>query len=356
MLKQEADVMKKALLPSSYLNAFCLELSLILQAGIPVEEGLALMRDDESDRDSKALLSRLGAAMEQGEPLSRALREEGTFPDYLVSMIVLAERTGRLETTLYGLSEYYKRQENLSASIRSAVFYPLILLVIMLIVILVLIVKVLPIFNDVFHQLGMQMSQAAVYLMNVGTWLSKASMVIGIVLGFVLVAAMVVALVLPLRLRAAEAGRKIFSHFKISKKIASARFASAMAMTLSSGMDLDQALEDSRKLCGGQEEMARQIQKCQDMIVSGERMGKALFETGIFSARDSRLLALAEKTGSMPEIMEKIAQSSEEMVQGEIDGIIGWIEPALVIVTSVIVGIILLSVMLPLLGIMSSIG
>ena len=348
--------MKKGVLPSSYLSAFCLELSLTLQAGIPVEEGLSLMGDDERNQDSKALLSRLGAAMERGEQLSGAMAEEGVFPDYLVSMVALGEQTGKLENTLNGLAEYYKRQENLSASIRSAVFYPLILLLIMLIVILVLIIKVLPIFNDVFNQLGMQMSQAAVYLMEAGRWLSEASIVIAIVIGCILAAAMVVALVPALRIRAAELWRKIASRFQITKKIASARFAFAMAMTLSSGMDLDQALEDSRKLCGGQKEMAERIDKCQDRILSGERMGKALFETGIFSARDSRLLALAEKTGSMPEIMGKIAQSSEEAVQGEIDGMIGRIEPALVILTSVIVGVILLSVMLPLLGIMSSIG
>ena len=348
--------MKRKTLSSSYLSAFCLEVSLFLHAGISISDGLHMLRDDDNDSVSKALMDTLFQRVEEGSLFSEAIESAGVFPAYMLEMIILAEKTGKLEVTMQSLSEYYERQTRLTASIKSAVFYPVILVSIMMIVIAVIVIKVLPIFNDVFNQMGTQMSPFALSIMAFGQALSSASTVIFVIVGILLLLLILFFVVPSFRQSVSTSFKNSFGGKGIFQRVTSARFAFAMAMAIESGIDPDNSITMAARVTGGGKDAMSKAEKCKQLIIDGSKLGDALTESGIFTSRNSRLLSLAQQTGTLPDVMGKIAERSEEMIRDEIDSIIAKIEPTLVILTSFIVGVILLSVMLPLVSILSTIG
>ena len=339
-------------LTAQYLAEFCSELALLVRSGVSPSDGLELMRDDDDDRSSRALLSALVTLMETQPPLSSALAASGRFPEYFVSAIRLGERTGRVDDTLASLSTYYERRAWFEENLRKAVSYPLLLLVLMAVVVVVLITKVLPIFENVFDQVGAQMSATATALMRFGSWLSSASAVLLSILAVFAVGLVLVYNVPALRATFARAWMKRRGDRGIGRSIATSRFAMAMSMAVSAGLGTEEALSLAGELAG---ERSR-AERCQSFVDQGESLEESLLHAGVFSRRDSRLLALGTKTGNADAVMSRIAERSENEAVAALDDRLRRIEPTLVIVLSVIVGLILFSVMLPLMGIMSSLG
>ena len=334
----------------------CKELAMLLEAGMTLHDSLQIMQDDETSKDGKAMMQNLIDALEGGESFATALNGSALFPRYMVHMVEIGEKTGRLVETLEALSEYYDRQSRLSVTIKNSIMYPAILLILMIVVVLILIVQVLPIFNDVFSRLGSQMSSLAVTLMNFGTWLGDAAIVIAIVIAAIFVIAFLAWALQGIRNGLKKAfmnrfgGRGIFDH------IASSRFSSAMSLAMASGLDVTEAMDVAFSISGGSKAVDAKHKKCFDLLGAGKSLADSLSGAGILSSQDGKMLSIGSKGGKSDEAMAEIARRSDISVQDEIDRIVGKIEPTLVIISSVIVGVILLSVMLPLMGIMTSIG
>jgi type IV pilus assembly protein PilC len=343
----------KRVLPNREISAFCAQLALVVGAGISVQEGLLILCEDAEKGPGQALLEELCRKVEMGAPLSQALGDSGRFPDYLVQMVEIGETSGRLEEVLASLTNYYDRSDAMARSVKNAVTYPMVMILMMLLVILVLVVQVLPIFQDVFHQLGGEMSGFALGIMGMGQAMSRyAAYILGAIavlaVGFLL-------------LRRFPGGRAFLSRLyqrmfrKLSYTIAAGRFASAMALMLSSGVDVDRALVMAKELMDDQR-LRENVDRVQERMAAGDRFADALVETGIFSGINARMVLVGFRTGSLDTVMERIAQGYEEEADDRIGSLISRLEPTLVAVLSLVVGMILLSVMLPLMGIMSAIG
>ena len=348
--------MKRKSLTNAYLSTLCKEFAMLLQAGVTSGDSILLLLDDETDKDGKLVLQSLMDTLQKGEPLSVAFRESAYFPPYLVSMVEIGEKTGRLPETLTALSEHYERQDRLLASIKNAVLYPAILLGLMVAVVVILIVQVLPIFNDVFGRLGTEMSPLASSLMQFGVWLRGVSAAVALILGIVFVIAFIAWIIPEIREGIMHAFRNRLGSRGIFGKIASSRFVSAIALAIASGLDLGESVEMAALISGNAKGVKEQQEKCAGLLRSGSPLSDAMRDAGILSARDGRMLSMGTRSGMADSVMSEIAQRSERNVQDEINGIVGRIEPTLVIITSVIVGVVLLSVMLPLMGIMTAIG
>ena len=343
-------------LTDSYMSALCMELSMLMNAGITVAHGVQMMLDDEPDGDGKVVLNKLLDNLEGGVPLSEACRGANFFPPYMVNMISTGERTGRLPETLKALSEHYERQERLALSIKNATLYPAVLLVMMIVVVIVLIVQVLPIFNDVFGRMGAQMSPLAVQLMQFGTWFRGASFVIAVV-ACVLFAIVFLAWVVPgIRRGIAKSFKNIWGASGVFGRVAASQFVSSMSLAIAAGLDTEDSVEIAASLNSDSKALSVKYEKCVKMLRSGGSLADALKDAGIVSARDGRMLSLGGQSGMADAAMAEIARRTDRNVQDEIASIVSRIEPTLVILTSVIVGVVLLSVMLPLIGIMTSIG
>lgn len=348
--------MKRLRVPTPYLPIFCRELYQLVRSGIPISEGLSMLREDETDPNTRAWLETLCRSTEEGSPLASALRETGAFPAYMTDMVALAEDTGRLEDVLLSLQRHYDRQLRMSADIRGAVTVPVTLFAVMVAVVILLVTQVLPVFDKVFAQLGVRMGALATGMMNAGAALAKAGTGLAVVLVVLAAAALVVALVPALREKFTGWFRRRFGGRGILGQMAVSRFASSMAMAVSSGMSMEESVEISAKLCGGAKEIDDKTEQCRRDVEAGGSPADALAKSGLFSGRDCRLLKLAEQTGSLPDTLEDLAQRQEEESLRRIDRAVGAIEPAIVVITSALAGVILLSVMLPLMGLLSTIG
>jgi type IV pilus assembly protein PilC len=328
---------------------------MILKAGIPVAEGVSMMLEDLDNREGKQILEKVHEETSMGQPLWMALEAAGYFPKYMVDMTRIGESTGKLDNVMDSLSSYYEREEELAKSIRSAVTYPLVMVAMMLVVITVLVVRVMPIFQRVFESLGSEMTGFSAGVMRFGELAGRYSFVV-----FAVIAALVIAFFI---MRATAGGRATLDRWKatffatrnLNAKIASGRFASAMSLMLSSGMDTDESLEMVGRLVDNRA-MHENIESLKKQMADGATFPDALTNAGIFSGVNARMVAVGFRTGSVDLVMEKLARRYEEEIDAQINGMIAVLEPTLVAILSVIVGVILLSVMLPLMGIMSSIG
>ena len=348
--------MKRLRVPAQYLPIFCRELYQLVRTGIPIAEGLAMLREDETDSDARSWLDALCTSTEEGMPLAAALRESGAFPAYMTDMVALAEETGRLEDVLLSLQRHYDRQLRMAADIRGAVAVPVTLFAVMVAVVILLVTQVLPVFDRVFAQLGVRMGAVATGMMNAGAVLAKAGTGIAIALVVIAAAALAVALARPLREKFTAWFRRSFGGRGILGQMAVSRFASSMSMAVASGLSMEESVALSAKLCGGAREIDEKTEQCRKDIEEGGSPADALAKSGLFSGRDCRLLKLAEQTGSLPDTLEDLAQRQEEESLRRIDRTVGAIEPAIVVITSALAGVILLSVMLPLMGLLSTIG
>ena len=348
--------MKRLRVPAQYLPIFCRELHQLVRTGIPLAEGLTMLREDETDPDTRSWLEALCRSTEEGLPLASALRETGAFPAYMTDMVSLAEETGRLEDVLLSLQRHYDRQLRMAADIRGAVAVPVTLFAVMVAVVVLLVTQVLPVFDRVFAQLGVRMGAVATGMMNAGAVLAKAGTGLAVVLVILAAAALVVALVPSLREKFVTGFRRSFGGRGILGQMAAARFASSMSMAVASGLSMEESVALSAKLCGGAREIDEKTERCRKEIEEGGSPADALADSGLFSGRDCRLLKLAEQTGSLPETLEDLASRQEEAGLRSIDRMVGAIEPAIVVITSALAGVILLSVMLPLMGLLSTIG
>lgn len=343
-------------LSNEYVSSFCLEMSLLIHSGISIEDGLYLLLEDETEKMNKEMLNALLNVLEEGKTFSEALREIGYFPKYVADMVETGEKAGRLEQSFQALSSYYETRMQLKNQLRSALLYPSILMVLMLVIIIVLLVKVLPIFNQVYEQLGGTMNGAARVLLSLGEKIGDMLPVICAIFSGVVI---VVAVLLICRFtRDAIFGvyKKIMGEHGLSRRAGEAHFASAMAMGMRSGLNTEDAFRSAMLFAGHSPKTKKRYEKCLEMLEMGEPMAECFKKNEILPVTFCRILDLGAKSGTSDTAMEEISRRLNDMVQLEVQRKVGKIEPTIVILTSVLVGLILIAVMLPLINIMSSIG
>ena len=341
----------KRLISNDDIASLCLELALLLHAGVSTGDALSLLA---KEGDRRGMLKAMAEQVDSGETLSAALRESGAFPTYVCGLVEVGERTGRTEEALSALSRYYEDRVRLARRGRSALLYPAVMLALMLVVIGVLLVKVLPIFDDVYASLGGRLTGVAAGLLTLGRWLEGAMPVLFAALAAVAALVLLFTVVGPLRRGILSLWHRTRGDKGVSRKLNNARLAQALAMGMASGLPVDEAVELSANLMeGGAKE---RCERCRKRLEGGESLGDALKKSGLLPARQSRLLELGQRSGAGDASMEKIARDLSEEGEAALDALVGRVEPALVLVCSVLVGLILLSVMLPLMHIMSAIG
>ncbi len=348
--------MSKKILSNEYVSAFCLEMSLLLHSGIGTEDGLYLLADDEPNRKNRDMLKNMAAIVGEGRPFSEAIREAGCFPKYVADMIDTGEMTGRLEQSFRALADYYESQVQISNQIRSAILYPLILMVLMIVIIVVLLVRVLPIFNRVYEQLGGTMSGTARLLLSFGNTLGNIMPVLCVILGLIVVAAGAITGSRVLRSAILNLYKKLFGSVGLARRMAESRFASAMAMGMASGLNIEDSFRTAMKFQDTTPKVQKRYEQCLERLERGEPLAESFREEKILEASYCRILDLGAKSGTSDDAMAEIARRMDDAVQMDIERKVGKIEPTIVIITSILVGIILVAVMLPLVNIMSSIG
>ena len=222
----------------------------------------------------------------------------------------------------------------------------------MAVVILVLLVKVLPVFQQVFTQMGMEMNGVSRGLLNAGNVIRHYSVV------FMILAAVLVGCILFFSLT--EKGRqnlgRLITHLPVFREIPVAmdysRLAQGLSLGLKSGLSPETTLELTRSLLT-QPEILDRLKKTSVLLDEGEAFSRALTESGLFGGMEGRLINVSFYSGTSDETFRQLSRQYTEKSLDLISQAVSVIEPTIVILLSLLVGLVLLSVMMPLLGILS---
>ena len=154
-------------------SAFCSQMAMILRSGISSIEGISILLEDSTDSGETELLQQINQTLLETGRLDQALDATGAFPSYMVQMTRLGEESGQLDNVMNSLALYYEKEASLNQAIKNAVTYPFLMILMMILVILVLLTKVMPVFQQVFRQLGTEMSGLSLAVLNLGMFLNR---------------------------------------------------------------------------------------------------------------------------------------------------------------------------------------
>lgn len=347
--------MKQNGLTNAEIAQVCQELAILLHAGVMLGDGLSLLAQEESGLLAK-LLTDIGRKVDSGMTLAAAMEHSGAFPSYVVGMVDVGERSGRTEQALQALSRYYEQRERMDGQIRAALTYPTVLLMLMLVVIVVLLSRVLPVFEEVYASLGGHLTGVAGGLLMAGQVLNTAMPALCILLAAVVGFVMAFSVNSSFRNKVLGVWRRRWGDKGISRKLSDAHFAQALAMGMASGLPLEEAVAMCGTLMRDVPAAAKRCEDCANRLAKGGDLAEALSDSQMLPQAACQLLTLGLRSGSADSVMEDIAGRLSDEANRELEHRVAQVEPTLVLVTSLLVGVILLSVMLPLMNIMAAIG
>lgn len=348
--------MKQTTLTNMEIADLCLQLALLLRAGVRLSDGLFLLSDAETDSSYRTMLSDMAQQIENGALLSEAFNNSDSFPPHVIGLLEVGERVGRTEETLLALTRYYEDLEKRNRQLRNALTYPSILLLIMLVVIIVLLTRVLPVFDEVYASLGGSLTGLAGGLLTLGKLLNNLMPVIGILLALIVAAVAAFSFFPTLREKLLRLWNLYRGDRGISRKMNDARFAQALALAFSSGLPFEECVTLAGSLLRDCPPAVKRCEICRAHLDAGEDLSAALNESSMLPASSCRMLMLAMRSGTGDTVMEEIARRLSEDAWEALETRLAQVEPTLVLVTSILVGAILLAVMLPLMNIMKAIG
>lgn len=341
----------KGLLHSDELASFCLQLSMLLRAGVTPAEALASMRA-RSGAEEEALLSPALHALEEGAPLSEALRTAGRFPRYLTDMLDVGEMTGHTEQVARALAAHYEREAALAAAVRRAVLYPGAMALILVVVVFALLTQVMPVFETVYRELGSEMSGVARVLLHAGDALRPATAVLAVLVAAASAVALL-ALLTPVGQPITALLARWMQKTPLACALARARYASVMALMLSSGFDMTEGAESAVALVEN-ETIQAAAEACAASVAEGMDFPGAAEQAGLFTGVHAALLRAGFRAGQPDGAMEEVARLCRDDAEARLDRMVGRVEPMLVSALSVLVGAVLLSAMLPLLSVLAA--
>lgn len=342
-------------LHSPELARICREYALLLHSGIGMADGAFLMEQEEQP-PLKTVLKELGEHLDMGMTLSDALKECGCFPEHVCAMVGIGEETGRLEDSLNSLADYYEERSHTLRQIRSAVAYPAMVLMLMLVVVGVLLIKVLPVFDRVYASLGSRLTGPAAGLLYAGQLLENALPVLFGILLALAAGAAVLRFCPVYRQKLVAAWQHRYGDRGIARKFNNARFARALAMGLASGLQLETCMTLAGNLLQDVPDAAQRCADCARKMEEGMDFTGAMEQTELMMPGHCRLLQIGTRGGNADRVMERIADEAMEDAQNALEQVISSVEPAMVMVSSLLVGLILLSVLLPLADILTVLG
>ena len=333
--------------------AFAGQMALVLKSGISGTEGITLMYENSEEPEEKKILKQILDESGYSGMLAPAMEKTGVFPDYMIRMVRIGERTGNLDTVMASLEEYYENEEEMRRESSDAMLYPLILTCVMVAVIVVLMVKVIPVFEQVYRELGTELTGLPLVLKNIGDGIRTYSVSVLLILGSIVLIVFVSRLTEEGRTFWHSFGRHFKSFRKEYEEIDAYHFSRVMSMTLASGLTPEEGMDMAMELVE-EKPFRDKISAVRKDMAEGIPMAQSLKDHGIFSGMYARMTILGEKAGALDKVLDEIAGLYLQEARDRVNRFISSVEPALIIILCLLTGAILLSVMLPLLGVISS--
>ena len=331
------------------LTIFTRQLAQLTSAGLPLLSGLRVLEKQEKTPTLRRVLGELAEVIEGGGTFSEGLAQNAkVFNKLFVSMVKAGELGGVLEVVLDRLAVFMEKAMRIKGKVKAAMFYPIAVLVVAIVIMGVLMVFVIPKFKDVFAEMmGTGLPRFTEIVLNISDVirLNATGTLSGMFACFFTFAMI---------------GRTNFGRYILDKmsllfpvigpvveKVAIARFARTLGTLINSGVPILQAL-NIVKDTSGNVVVARAVQDVHDSVKEGETIVAPLEASRVFPPMVISMVDVGEKTGDMPQMLEKIADTYDEEVDRAVESLTSLIEPIMIVFLAVIVGSIVIAMFLPL--------
>jgi type IV pilus assembly protein PilC len=337
------------------LAVFCRQFATMIDAGVSLVRCLAVLEEQSGSARLRGIIREIQAGVESGETLSRALsRWPKIFDNLFVGLVRAGEVGGVLDETLNRLATFMEENERLRRKVKAAMTYPVLVLFFATAVVIGMVTFVLPQFVSVFNDLGIKdLPRPTEILIQISNFITKKwYMVIGgVVLGFAAFGQYISTRIGRRHWDWAKLKVPVFG--KLNHKIAIARFSRTLSTLLTSGVPILQALETVAGAVDN-EIISDAIMASRAAIREGEQIGDPLQRSGMFPPMVVQMVAIGEETGSLDQMLSKIADFYETEVDATLAGLTAALEPILIVSLGFIVGFIVISMFMPLIHAISS--
>jgi type IV pilus assembly protein PilC len=331
------------------LAVFTRQFSVMIDAGLPLVQCLEILAGQQENKTFETVLTATRASVEGGSTLSGAMRQhEKVFDALYVNLVEAGEAGGILDTILQRLASYIEKNVKLKRAVKSALVYPVAVLLVAGGVITLLLWKVVPIFATLFLGLGVELPLPTRIVIALSNFVGS---IFGLLI-LVFLAGAVVALKL---WYATTNGRFLLDGLLLKmplvglllRKICVARFTRTLGTLISSGVPILEGLDITARTAGNAviEKALLQVRKS---VEQGKNLADPLKETDVFPGMVTQMIGVGEQTGAMDAMLQKIADFYEEEVDAAVKDLLAALEPAMIVFLGVVVGGIVISMYLPL--------
>ncbi|MFC2149538.1 type II secretion system F family protein [Candidatus Auribacterota bacterium] len=357
-LKMDINLFKKKTVKPQHMVVFVRQFATLVNAGLPLLRCLRVLWEQQKGGVLKSTLEDLANSVESGSSFSEALmKHPAVFSKLFINMVKAGEAAGAMDIVLLRVADFYEKSYRIKAKVKSALIYPILVVCAAIAVLVFLVLFIIPRFAEMFSDMGLDLPGPTKFLIGFTNLMMKWYSWAGI---FVLIGVIILAYFLISR---TETGRYRIDKLKLSfplfgvmfQKVAIARFARTLGTLIISGVPLLKALTIVKDVIGN-EVIAFSIGKVSDSIREGESMSGPLRQHKVFSPILINMIDVGEETGKLDEMLIKIADSYDEDVDIAISSLTSVLEPVLIITLAVIVGGIVISLFLPLISLISTMG
>ncbi len=329
------------------------QLSVLIDAELPLIQSLNILAEQTKNKYFKTVIKDIRADVEAGSTLNQAKRKFPTvFDDLYCNLVASGEQSGSLDIMLRRLAEYLEKIVRLRSQVRQAMIYPSAVLSFAIVVCVFMLWKVIPVFASIFLELGAELPFLTSLVLSLSVFIQKY--ILFMVLG-------VIGLIFGLRYwRKTVSGRKIVDKFllrmplfgKLLEKVGLSRVTRTLSTLLSGGVPMLESMKITSSTTGNII-IEEHIMQARSMVAEGTSLRDALREKGRFPFMMIQMVGVGEATGTLDEMLTKLADFYDEEVEYTVANLLSILEPVLLIVVGLIVGSIVISMYLPIFDLMS---
>ena len=340
------------------LTTFTRQMSTLVNAGLPLMRALRVLQRQEKNVALRDAVVQMAESIESGSTFAEALAAHPKIFDRLfVNMVKAGEIGGVLDVVLARLAEFQEKAEKIKGKVKSAMTYPIVVLVMALSILMFLMTYIVPKFADIFGDLmgGKGMPMLTQFVMSASSVMVHRFPVVLIV---------IVVLVVVIKLLArTDKGRYGLDQFKLHapvfgtliSKNSISRFTRTLGTLMSAGVPVLQALNIVKETVGN-EVIAKSVTTIHDAVKEGENMAPPIASSKVFPPMVVSMVEVGEETGALPDMLMKIADSYDDDVDNAVAAMTSIIEPLLIIFLAVVVGTIVIALFMPLVSIIGGLS
>ena len=335
------------------LALFCRQFATMINSGLSLVRSLDILVEQTDHPKLKDAIMSVQENVESGMSLSKALEQEKkVFPQLFISMVEAGEAGGILDDVLLEMADHFENENDMKQKVISALAYPVVISLVAIGVVVFLVTVILPTFVDIFAGMDQQLPLPTRLLLGFSNLFSSYWYV---VVGLVAVIAFGI-----YRYYQTDKGRRKIDWILLKtplfgdliNKISIVRFSRTLGVLIQSGVSILDGLEVVSKVVSNSI-ISDKIRESRKSISSGDSIVSPLRQSKVFPQMVLQMIRIGEETGSLDEMLAKIAQFYDQEVEHKVESMVSLIEPALILVLGVVVGSIVVSMMLPMFNMMS---